>query len=183
MWMLQISWEYWGHQMSRQILLCVETNKRARTDYKYIDATIKRFYKDEKRIIYRPIFLESKTKYNAKDKIKEINANIKKYPGETTVIYFIDVDDYEINPETKSLFDDITDYCAYNQYDFVFFTNDVEDVFLGQQISASEKVKMAEAFTRQKLIETIPEENLRSNSRRKHCSNILNILDKYWTKK
>ena len=30
--------------MSRQILLCVETNKTARTDYKYIDATIKRFY-------------------------------------------------------------------------------------------------------------------------------------------
>lgn len=25
--------------MSRQILLCVETNKTARTDYKYIDAT------------------------------------------------------------------------------------------------------------------------------------------------
>lgn len=35
--------------MSKQILLCVETNSRARTDYKYIDATIKRFYEDDKK--------------------------------------------------------------------------------------------------------------------------------------
>lgn len=52
--------------MSRQVLLCVETNKTARTDYKYIDATIKRFYVNDRKIVYRPIFLETKTKYNAK---------------------------------------------------------------------------------------------------------------------
>ena len=48
--------------MSRQVLLCVETNKTARTDYKYIDATIKRFYVNDRKIVYRPIFLETKTK-------------------------------------------------------------------------------------------------------------------------
>ena len=184
MWMLRISWGYWGHhQMSRQILLCVETNKRSRTDYMYINAAIKRFYKDDKKIKYCPIFLGTKTKYNAKEKVGEINECIKRYPGKTTVIYFIDVDDYEINSATKSLFDDIVNYCAYNQYDFVFFTNDVEDVFLGCQISDSEKVKMAEAFTRKKQIENVLEANLRSDIRRKHCSNILNVLDKYWTRK
>lgn len=169
--------------MSRQILLCVETNKRSRTDYKYIDAAIKRFYKDDKKIIYRPIFLESKTKYNAKDKVKEINKHIKKYPGDTTVIYFIDVDDYDINSETKKLFDEIISYCVLNRYEFVFFTNDVEDVFLGKRVRDDEKVKKADEFTRKKLIKSLPEENLRSSIRKKHCSNILNVMDKYWTRK
>ncbi len=88
----------------------------------YYEAISKRFYKDDKKIIYRPIFLESKTKYNAKDKVKEINTYVKKYPGDTTVIYFIDVDDYDVNPETKKLYDDIVNYCTLNEYEFVFFT-------------------------------------------------------------
>lgn len=79
--------------MSKQILLCVETNKKARTDYLYIVATIKKYYIDDRKIIQRPIFLDSKTKYNAKDKVKEINKAIKEFSGETKVIYFIDVDD------------------------------------------------------------------------------------------
>lgn len=91
--------------MSKQILLCVETNKKARTDYLYIVATIKKYYIDDRKIIQRPIFLDSKTKYNAKDKVKEINKAIKEFSGETKVIYFIDVDDYNISAETQTLFD------------------------------------------------------------------------------
>lgn len=92
--------------MSRQILLCVETNKQARTDYRYIDATIKRFYVNDRKIVYRPIFLETKTKkYNAKDKVREINAAIERYPGETSVIYFIDYDDCDRSSETQKLFE------------------------------------------------------------------------------
>ena len=82
--------------MSRQILLCVESNNKARTDYQYIESTIKRFYIDDRKIRYRAIYLGSKTKYNAKDKVREINNNIKNFPGDTTIIYFIDVDDYDI---------------------------------------------------------------------------------------
>ncbi|MCR5624801.1 MAG: hypothetical protein K6G11_06100 [Lachnospiraceae bacterium] len=169
--------------MSRQLLLCVETNNRARTDYKYIDATIKRFYQDEKKIIYRPIFLGSKTKYNAKDKVREIQSHIKRYPGETTVIYFVDVDDYDVSPSTKRLYDDIYQYCITNDYEFVFFTIDVEDVFLGNKVNDDDKVKKADEFTRKKLIEKVPEKNLRSNERKRHCSNILNVLDQFWNKK
>ena len=46
-----------------------------------------------------------------------------------------------------------------------------------------DKVKKAEEFSRKKMIETIKEERLRSLSERRHCSNILTVLDKYWTKK
>ena len=169
--------------MSRQVLLCVETNKAARTDYKYIDSTIKRFYVNDRKIVYRPIFLETKTKYNAKDKIKEIKNAIKKYPGETSVIYFIDVDDYDVSAETHTLYDNIKSYCESNGYEFVFFTKDVEDVYLGQSVTKDEKVKKAEEFTRKKLIEGDNEANLRSEIHRPHSSNILNVLDLFWTKK
>ena len=65
--------------MSRQILFCVESNNKARTDYQYIEETLKRFYKVDRKIRYRAIYLGSKTKYNAKDKVREINKNIIKY--------------------------------------------------------------------------------------------------------
>ena len=66
--------------MSRQILFCVESNNKARTDYQYIEETLKRFYKVDRKIRYRAIYLGSKTKYNAKDKVREINKNIKHNP-------------------------------------------------------------------------------------------------------
>ena len=65
--------------MSRQILFCVESNNKARTDYQYIEETLKRFYKVDRKIRYRAIYLGSKTKYNAKDKVREINKNIKTF--------------------------------------------------------------------------------------------------------
>lgn len=169
--------------MSKQILLCVETNKKARTDYLYIVATIKKYYIDDRKIIQRPIFLDSKTKYNAKDKVKEINKAIKEFSGETKVIYFIDVDDYNISAETQTLFDNIKHYCEEHEYEFVFFYKDVEDVYLGSSVRDDEKVKRAEEFKRKKLIENVKEENLRSDTFRKHTSNILRILDLYWVKK
>lgn len=169
--------------MSRQVLLCVETNSTARTDYQYIESTIKRFYVNDRKIRYRAIFLGSKTKYNAKDKVKEINENIKKFPGETAVIYFIDVDDYDISPETKKLYDEIKKYCDNNGYDFVFFDRDVEDVFIGKSVSSKEKVKVVADFKTKQLINNVDEKNLKAETHRKHCSNILNVLDKYWKRK
>lgn len=48
--------EYLEVMMSRQILLCVETNSKARTDYQYINETIHRFYVNDPKISYKPIF-------------------------------------------------------------------------------------------------------------------------------
>ncbi len=58
--------------MNRQILFCVESKKKARTDYQYIAETIRRFYKDDRKISYKPIFLDSKTRYKDNGKLKEI---------------------------------------------------------------------------------------------------------------
>lgn len=54
---------------------------------------------------------------------------------------------------------------------------------MGQSVTKDEKVKRAEEFTRKKLIESVDEANLRSEIHRQHTSNILNVLDLFWTKK
>lgn len=167
--------------MSKQVLLCVETNSNSRTDYLYIQSVIKRFYIDDRKIVYRPVFMETKTKYKDKGVVRDINSRIKKFPGETKVIYFIDVDDYEVSYETKLLFDEIENYCKNNGFDFVFFCRDVEDVFWGKPVS--DKVKKAKIFNEKNGISSVNEANLCSLLKKRHCSNILNILDKYWSRK
>ena len=148
--------------MSRQILFCVESNNKARTDYQYIEETLKRFYKVDRKIRYRAIYLGSKTKYNAKDKVREINKNIKTFIGETTVIYFIDVDDYDTSYDTKKLYDDIE---------------------MGNSVKDKEKVSKVAEFKRKKMIENVDEFMLRMDYHKRHCSNILKVLDKYWQRK
>ena len=169
-------------EMSRQILLCVETNKKARTDYLYIKSVIKKYYQDDKKIIYRPVFMDSKTKYNSKDKVKEIKNKKTAYRGESIVIYFVDVDDYDISSVTKQLFDEIEKYCETMNYDFVYFSRDVEDVFLGNQIHDSDKVKKAEEFNRKNLIDGVKKVNLNVKTKKRHCSNIMIVFDKYWNR-
>ncbi len=88
--------------MSRQILLCVETNSKARTDYQYINETIHRFYVNDPKISYKPIFLESKINVCFTEETERNRKYIKAYPEDTTVIYFIDLDDYDTNYETKN---------------------------------------------------------------------------------
>ena len=60
--------------MSRQILLCVETNSEARTDYQYINETIHRFYVNDPKISYK----ESKSMYASPKKQGNISKLIKK---------------------------------------------------------------------------------------------------------
>lgn len=169
--------------MSKQILLCMETKKKARTDYQYIAETIKRFYKDDRKISYKPIFLESKTRYKDNGKLKEIDKYRKNFPGDTKVIYFIDYDDSDTSSQTLKLFNEIINFCKNNNYEFVFFVKDIEDVYWGKQINNDEKVEWAAKFKRKQLINNVKENNLLSNSIKQHCSNILVILDKYWIRK
>lgn len=183
MWMHPISLEYWEVMKIRQILFCVESNRKARTDYQYIEATLKRFYKEDKKIRYRPIYMGSKTRYKAKDVVKEIQNNIKACPYDTKVIYFIDVDDYNISAATKKLYDDIKAYCDINGYAFVFFDKDVEDVYLGNSVRDKEKVDKVAEFKRKQRINQVDVSMLEVNDHRRHGSNILRVLDQYWVRR
>lgn len=166
--------------MSRQLLFCVEADKKSRTDYQYIEAVIKYFFVDDRKIIYRPIFMGGKAKYTSKSVVNEIAKKKKDFKGTTDVIYFVDTDNYNSSQQDRKLLEDIKSFCYTNSYELVYFTKDIEDVFLGETIEDREKVKKVADFKRKQLINNLIEQKLRTNELRRHCSNILLVLEKYW---
>ena len=103
--------------------------------------------------------------------------------GDTKVIYCIDTDDYEKNIEHNNELNEISRFCDKNGYDLVWFCHNVEDVFLSKVISDSQKVSEAKAFRTKARIKEIPLNQLSGNIKRVHTSNLLNILDKYLSRK
>lgn len=170
--------------MSIQMILCVETNKRADTDYIYISETIKHLYKSDKRITINKVYMGSKTKYKSKEVLSSIKQLTKAFTiGETRVIYCIDTDAYETDMEHKKVFDDISRFCEENEYELIWFCHDIEDVYIGKKISDSQKVQEAGAFRKKNRIEEMDLTQLSGDIKRAHTSNILCILDKYFSRK
>ena len=166
------------------MILCVETKKSADTDSIYILDTINRWYKVDNKIKISKINMNAKSRYNSKDVVREIAQKKKAFViGDTKVIYFIDTDQYEKNPDHARELNEICCYCESNGFDLVWFCHDVEEVFLGHKISDSQKVQEAAAFRRKKKIEEMQIEKLTCDTKRACVSNILNILDKYLDRK
>lgn len=165
--------------MGKQIIFCMETNRQAATDWVYINETIKRFYKVTNQIHFEKEFLDGKNNYNSKGTLKSIQKKINDFSqGETSVIYCIDVDDFETNPTHIKDSEDIVTFCQQNEYDLIWFCHDVEDVYLGRRIPKNEKVQAAERFRKNKGIESIDKKKLKSsNTHKVHSSNILDVLD------
>lgn len=170
--------------MAIQMILCVETNKKADTDSIYILETIKHWYKLNNQIKINKVYMSAKSKYNAKDVIRDIDKKSKDFTiGETKVIYCIDTDQYERNNDHAKELNDISQYCEKNKYDLVWFCHDVEEVFWGQKVSDSQKVQEAAAFRRKRIVEEIQADKLSCDVKRVGASNILNIFDKYLSRK
>ena len=170
--------------MAIQMILCVETNKRADTDSIYISEVINHWYSINNQIKISKVYMNTKSKYNSKDVIKEIKTKTEAFTiGETKVIYCIDTDQYEKNADHVKELSDICQYCEVNNYDLIWFCHDVEEVFLGHKASDSQKVQEAAAFRRKKKIEEILVDKLSSGVKRVGVSNILNVLDKYLPRK
>lgn len=170
--------------MAIQMILCVETKKAADTDSIYILDTIHHWYKVDEKIKISKINMNTKSRYNAKGVMREIAQKKKMFAlGDTRVIYFIDTDQYEKNPEHARELNEISRYCKDHDYDLVWFCHDVEEVFWGHKVSDSQKVQEAVAFRRKKRIEEMQIEKLSCDKKRACVSNILNILDKYLDRK
>lgn len=170
--------------MAMQMIFCLETNKRANTDYIYIQETIDWLYQKSNQIRFSPVYMGTKTKYRSDDILSEIKKKTKEFTiGQTKVIYCIDTDQYEKNPEHSNAFRDIKRFCEENSYDLIWFCHDVEEVFLGQKVQDSKKVGEAGAFRRKKGIQEIDMDRLCGEVVRVHTSNILCVLDQYLTRK
>ena len=168
--------------MIKRILCCVETTRQGDTDYQYIRETIRHFYVDSSKIVIRPIYMESKSRYNSRavqEQIRKQTQNSK----DTSVIYFVDSDDWDVSAVDNKLLEQIKAYCEKNGYDFVFFCKDVEDVFLGKRIADTEKVSAIKKFKSTHAIECVEINHLEGKRYQAHYSNIMNVLDQYWQRK
>lgn len=170
--------------MAIQMILCLETNKRANTDYIYIRETIDYLYQKSNQIKISIVYMSTKTKYRSKEVLKAISQKTRDYVhGETRVIYCIDTDEYEKNRKHAAELEEIQQYCKENDYELIWFCHDVEEVFLGQKISDSSKVQEAGAFRRKNKIAKVSAKEISSNIMKARRSNILIILDKYLARK
>lgn len=170
--------------MAIQLILCVETDKRADTDSGYIYETIQYVYNVDNKTKLSKICMGGKMKYNSDEVRKEISNKRDMYLlGKSVVIYCIDTDQYEKNQEHNSDLNKIEKYCKDNGYELIWFCHDVEEVFLGKKISDSIKKDEVNRFKRNKKIKTIDLKMLCENNKRVHASNMLNILDKYLQRK
>ena len=171
--------------MGKQLLFCIETNKKTGTDSVYINETIDKYYVRENTISIKFIPLSGKSNYKKPGTLKEISSKRKQYSrnGETTVIYCIDTDKYDLESEQKILLDEIVRFCDDMGFELVLFCRDVEDVYWGEQVSKSDKVAMAGKFRSSRHIDNVPEEVLKSAKIRRHKSNILDVLDKVLDRK
>ena len=170
--------------MAIQMIFCLETNKRAGTDYIYIKEILNYLYQISNQVKISPIYMGTKTKYQSKDVLRQITQKKKEYiHGETKVIYCIDTDEYEKLPEHTNAFRDIRQFCEENKYELIWFCHDVEEVFVGKRISDSQKVQIAKAFRNKKEIEKLSQERLSEEEPKPYASNVLRVLDQYLERK
>ncbi len=170
--------------MAIQLILCVETNKKADTDSKYIFETIRYYYNVDNSVKLSKIYMGTKTKYNSKEVLKQIKQKKSMFShGSSMVIYCIDTDQYEKNPNHKKEYDEIQKYCEHENYEMVWFCHDVEEVFIGYKVSDSDKTKKAAEFVKKNIVKNFNYKKLSSDKLIKNTSNMLLVFDKYLQRK
>ena len=93
--------------MGLQLIFCVETNKKCKSDYIYIKNTIDRFYSlDQAWIKLSFIYMDGKGNYDTLKNWKNIDRKIHDYSASSKsnhskVIFCFDCDDYDTKSEDK----------------------------------------------------------------------------------
>lgn len=164
---------------NKQYIFCLETNKKANTDWLYIRKILDHL-NSSKQVFdkYTPLYMNGKNNYNSRFLIKNIKDSKNMYNGESVVIYCIDLDDYNIDYKTKEFIEAVERYCDDNGYSLIYFCRNIEEVFLGKIVSKEEKVKYAIRFSKQGLIDGELLKRLNSNTKALRTSNFIMIWNK-----
>ena len=173
--------------MGLQLIFVVETNKNCKSDWIYIKETIERFYQyDQVQIKFSPVYMDGKGKY--KNKEKKVSSLISQYKAaskhnQSQVIFCFDCDEYTSKPEDADFLANARRYCNEKGYDFVWFCKDIEQVYLGKKVDDSRNKQEATTFKEKGLIASVDERKLHTHEYRRNTSNIMNVIDKYLSRK
>ena len=141
--------------MSIQLIIAVEANKESRSDYRYIDPFIKRYFKiGTNKISY--VYMGSKRNYSDKGINAQINSLINSYrkTGKSHVIYCFDTDDFSVSPEHQANDEKIKKDLVHNS-DIVWFNRDIEEVFINSRLENAEKKSKSIDFLAKGLIKSV----------------------------
>ena len=92
----------------KQVILCVETSKKANTDGLYISKALKSLYRIDNSVKLTYVYCEGKPKYASK--LKEIN-DAKTKIKDSIVVYLFDTDSIDIDVQHQTLNEEIIKYC------------------------------------------------------------------------
>jgi hypothetical protein len=171
--------------MGSQLIFVVETNKACKSDWIYIKETIEQFFTFEKtQVKLSTVYMGGKGNYNSKKVEKEIKNLITQYSvtgknNRSSVIYCVDCDDYNNNPDDAKFLESVGKYCDSKGYDFVWFCKDVEQVYKGKKVDDSQKKETAIEFKIKKEIRNIDTKRLCMDTYQINTSNIIRVFDKY----
>lgn len=163
------------------LLFCVESNKQEQIDWLYIESMIKHMFVLDNNIVRRPVFMNSRTRYNSVKVQKEISRYRNTSYESVSIIYCVDTDKYETNADQKREFENIVKYCSANDYDLVWFCHDIEEVCIGHSVSDSEKKAYATRFVAKEEYRIIDKNKLKKKEYFKGYSNFITVVSKYLT--
>lgn len=164
------------------LVLCVETDKEADTDPKYIDKAIRTFYVVNNDISIKYVRMNGKGNYNKKSVTMQIKRHFTGDFDDICVAYCIDIDnlaDSEVVEQNKS----IKEYCDSLNYKYIWFCRDIEEVFLHRRVDKSEKKQESIKFGNLRDLGKATESSLSSKSQNKYKSNLLCVLDTFMERK
>lgn len=164
--------------MSVQIIFCVEANSQSKSDYIYIKSLLQHRYAfEESQPKYKPVFMNSKSRYNQQEKTIQKLVRMHGRTGPTRVVMCVDEDND--NPDSFALNPAIIAYCQKMKFDLVWFRKDVEDVFIHEKVSSKEKGRTAASFASNKGIGKVAFADLNHHVPlvRDRTSNLITVLD------
>lgn len=164
-----------------QLILVFECNNISQTDYKYVKDLMDAKYVVKHKIT--PIFAGGKNNLLSPSIIKKIENHKKDY-DKNIVILFTDVDSIS-DPTVVDINKKIVNMCLKNGYDLVWFNKDIEEVFIGKQISSKDKNKTVDKFLSNHTVKTLDIKPFQDEKCLEHIkhSNICCVLDKYLKKR
>lgn len=170
----------------QQLIFCVETNQQSDTDFQYIMSAIRHFYQcDNAHTKINPVYLGGKGGFSTNKTVRKINSLINQYKagspsGNSFVFLCLDCDNYDSSPEDLRILSDAKQYCeGFQNYRLIWFCRDVEDVFLGHQVSSNQKRNEANRFVTKCSIEQIQAERFMAEKYRAHHSNLCLVLNQF----
>lgn len=161
------------------IQICVESNKKARTDAIYVDKALKYFYNigSDVKILY--VYLNGKGNYNRQTVLNEIIRNKKQSSADNqVVVYVIDTDNLQDSNVVKEN-GKITKFCNNKNFDLVWMCENVEEVFLNKTVADKQKVSSEKCFAVKTGLDKANELSLSAVQIRNKKSNLLLIFDQY----